>query len=98
MNLCGRKVYVHGKYFGKIIADYNFERKDVQKNMNPNVLTMVSEDAPDGWYFSTRREQEVLRLKGIPFDANTRGWYISRELISRDYYVLEEKKMVMNNE
>ena len=98
MNLNGRKIYFHGKYFGKIIADYDFEAKDVQRNMNPNVLTMVAEDAPDGWYFSTRKEQEVLRLKGIPFDANTRGWYISRDTISADYYVLEEMKMVMKSE
>lgn len=98
MNLNGRKVYLHEKYFGKIIADYDFERKDVQKNMNPNVLVMVAEDAPDGWYFLTRREQEVLRLKGIPFGANTRGWYIARDTISADYYVLEEMKMVMKSE
>ena len=98
MNLTGRKVYTQGKYFGKIIADYDFEEKEVQKNMNTNVLVMVAKDAPLGWCFLTRKEGEVLRLKGIPFDTHTRGWYISRDLISAGYYVLEEKKMVMKSE
>ena len=98
MNLTGRRVYTQGKYLGKVIADYYFETKDVQKNMNPNVLVMVAEDAPSGWYFLTRKEGEVLRLKGIPFDSHTRGWYISKYLISSGYYVLEENKMVMKSE
>ena len=103
-NLCGRKLYYEcdgiRKPFGKIVADYSFERKEVKDlfSISNSVVVITDKKLRSGWIFSSLKEKEILRLKEIPFDHETRGWYINKSQIGFSYFLEEKKIMVMNNE
>lgn len=103
-NLCGRWLYCEydgiKKPFGKIVADFSFERKEIRDlfSTSNSVMVITDKKLRSGWIFSSLKEKEILRLKGIPFDSETRGWYINKSQIGFSYYLEEKKIMVMNNE
>ena len=103
-NLCGKKLYCEydgiKKPFGKIVADYSFERKEIKDlfSISNSVVVITDKKLRSGWIFSSLKEKEILRLKGIPFDHETRGWYINKSQIGFSYFLEEKKIMVMNNE
>ena len=106
-NLCGRKLYSEHDGnkipFGKIVADYSFERKEVKElfsivGIGDTLVVVTDKKLKSGWIFSQLAEKEILRKKGIPFDDSTRGWYITKSQIGYSYFLEEKETMVMNNE
>lgn len=104
-NLCGRKLYSEEdgikKFFGKIVADFSFESEEIKGLFSisrDTVVVITDKKLRSGWIFSSLREKEILILKGIPFDANTRGWYVNKSMIGSCYFLEEKKTMVMTNE
>lgn len=109
-NLCGKKIYIknyHGEklLFGTVISDWTFEPKDIRDKYTcgylEEMLLTVNNNQTNaaGWRISTSSEKYIFEKKGIPFDSNTKGWYLDKDLIKMGMYFLDERvAMVMKSE
>ena len=109
-NLCGRNIYIKNcrgekLLFGTVISDWTFEPKDIQDKYTlgttGEMLLKVNNNQPSvsGWKVAPSKEKYIFSKKGVPFDANTRGWYLDKDLIKMGVYFLYERvAMMMENE
>lgn len=104
-NLCGRKVYnkTSNEFMGVVVADYDFENKENKKRFMIHAEgTLLVLDTTSkvcfSWPIKEEEEAKILVSKNIKFDANSRGWYVSKNSIIRGVYTLDKPKMVIDNE